>query len=189
MRCALKSWCPEQGSLRGAGVRRWPARQEPHPVPRLASCSASPGPGAFPGRGLAGPGSGRAAVTPRWAAECRHAHPGSALRLRGCSGFPVPIFWDTVRHCKGAKLCHSLHEKYADSDEIISTPMQLPASVSPSVVSCLWHSRGNQCSFSPVSPPTQGFLSPGMEGLQLFCSSWLLCTLSKMSFFYSCFKG
>lgn len=39
-----------------------------------------------------------------------YARPGSALRLCGCSGFPVPIFGDTIRHCKGAKPNHFLCE-------------------------------------------------------------------------------
>lgn len=137
------------------------------------AAARSLGRGTFPGRRLARPwqrqGCGHPALgcgmQTRTARPAAYARPGSALRLRGCSGFPVPVFWDTVRHCEGAKLCHSLHDKYADSDEIISTAMQLPASVSPSVVSCLWHFRGNQCSFSLICPPTQGFLSPGMEGL------------------------
>ena len=60
----------------------------------------------------------RAEVRLCWAADRQrhaapptaYAHPGSVLRLCGCSGFPLPVFGDTIRHCKESKPNHSLHE-------------------------------------------------------------------------------
>lgn len=118
--CALKCWCPEQDSLRAGQPRSSCV------FPCLASCSTvlPPGcPSTFPGRSLtlpcslaktglktscAGLQTGRDTLLPPQLAA--YAHPGSALRLCGCSGFPVPIFGDTIRHCKGAKPNHFLCE-------------------------------------------------------------------------------
>lgn len=102
--------------------------------------------------------------------SCRQAEahcfpPQLTHMLAQCSGcadalaFRFPSSGTQLGIVKGPNwinLWMSLHEKYADSDEKISTPMQLPASVSPSIMSSLTFLR-YQCSFSPASPPTQGF--------------------------------
>lgn len=137
------------------------------------SCSTVPQlgpPSTFPGRrlalrcsladaglksGCAGLQTGRGTLLPpqltHTLAQCSGCADALAFRFPS-SGTQSGI----VKSPNRIILCMSLHEKYADSDETISTPMQLPASVSPSIMSCLWHFQGNQCSFSPVSPPTQG---------------------------------
>lgn len=148
-----KSWCPKQDRLWVAGLWRWSAVQELRLPPRLASCSAVPQPGrpsTFPGRRLAlglaeaglksscaGLPAGRGTLLP----PLQLTH--TLAQRSGCAdalAFRFPSSGTQSGIVKAPDriiLCMSLHEKYADSDETISTPMQLPASVSPSVMSGL----------------------------------------------------